>query len=408
MNIQLTANGRFLGLASVTPPGTLGITSGFHNQTVITPWPSVNWSLPGWVNEQRNYGPSPATIEVATVTAFEKSVLQITPPYFNSSYTTKFYGPSLRCKEANATQRPVFDHYTRAVTNQSYGNPTALANTLIVTPSIVEQPEFNSTYYPDAFQLKLEPLVFSAFAPNEGCTGWYDMLTEEKYYHYLNVDQYNNWIVDLPTDFADLVTYPVSFTHDGDMAENISFTSQQLWVQTTSSETVCILGNASFELDFDYVGGIQTIGSKISDFTPVYMPMSGMSMWAYYEFAANDSTSHLSPDIGAYVAIFTSLTNILSGNITMALDREAHPSLDISTQSSQVLKTGLVACQDLAPNYWFDNLERYFQTQSPSNYTTHTHIFDQPQWKCRNKTLAAAIEDLFNNITISMLSTNMS
>jgi hypothetical protein len=112
--------------------------------------------------------------------------------------------------------------------------------------------------------------------------------------------------------------------------------------------------------------------------------------------------------------MFTSLTNILSGNITLGIYRdvlyeESHSSsLELSTQSSKSLQTGPIACQDMEPTDWFDNLARYFPADLPSYVTRHTNIFDQPQWKCRNKTLAAAIEDFFNNITISMLSLNVS
>jgi hypothetical protein len=76
--------------------------------------------------------------------AYELSVLQITPPHFNSSYNMKFYGLSLQGNPANATQRPVFDYYARAIANQ----PSALntTNTIIVTPSLVELSEFNSTW----------------------------------------------------------------------------------------------------------------------------------------------------------------------------------------------------------------------------------------------------------------------
>jgi hypothetical protein len=53
--------------------------------------------------------------------------------------------------------------------------------------------------------------------------------------------------------------------------DNVSFTTQQLWVQTASSEIVCIFGNASFELGFEYVDGIQSLTRNITDFNPVYM-----------------------------------------------------------------------------------------------------------------------------------------
>jgi hypothetical protein len=164
-----------MGITSVTLPGTLGVVSGFHNETVLTPWPSMNWSLPGLANDHVIEGPSATTIKVAMDAAYDMSILQIMPPHFNSSYTTRFHGPSLQCEAANATQIHIFDYYTQSLANQSAASLRPLIVT--VTPSVVESPGFNATG--ELGPRTLEPLAFSAFAPNEGCTGWYEYLSSE-------------------------------------------------------------------------------------------------------------------------------------------------------------------------------------------------------------------------------------
>jgi hypothetical protein len=55
------------------------------------------------------------------------------------------------------------------------------------------------------------------------------------------------------------------------------------------------------------------------------------------------------------------------------------------------MQTGLIACDDIAHNYWY-------RTYGFANN------FPSEPWMCRNRTLDRAIEDLANNITISMLS----
>jgi len=251
-----------------------------------------------------------------------------------------------------------------------------------VTPSIVELQDFNSTYRPPTSDSEpntlpsLEPLVFSAFSPQLGCSGWYDSVDECSSYR--AADQYNNWKVDLPDNFGSLGSYPVHSIPPGVIAvgPNITtdnttyFTTQQLWLQSTSSEIVCILGNASYELELEYENNVQTTGSRITDFTPLFMPK-----WASSNLLdQSESSGLIGPDLGAYVAIFTTLSSILSGNITMAASYEVgdpenyHTAnylfLDIYDDSSKALQTGLVACQDMKPSYWFDHIMQYFSQAS--------------------------------------------
>ncbi|KAF8865658.1 hypothetical protein BDZ45DRAFT_736227 [Acephala macrosclerotiorum] len=385
-------------------------------------------SLPGWITDEENLGPPPSIIRVATDTAYEMGVLPITPPYINSSYSMQFYGPSLQCNSPNATQRLVFDYYSQQLFNQSYNNETGV---YIVTPQI-DLSVFNNTVH-EMLEGNLtgswwQPLVFSAFAPTEGCPGWLPEPQQGKGGCPV-IDQFNNWNVDLPANFHDLVTYQANITANGDFVgvdtnsyafkdiaslssfDNETFTSQQLWITTTSSDIVCILGNASFELGFEYVDGVQSVSRNITDFKPVYM----VSLAEELNLIRHLTGGRLWPEIPAYGSIFTAFTNLLSGNITMAMSdgwRGTHEAtiLEMATQSSKAMLTGLISCEDMAPDFWFDpkNMDRYFAPNYNITGHAHTDVFEQPSWMCRNGTLAPAIEDLFNNITISMLSANIS
>ncbi|KAE9371239.1 hypothetical protein N431DRAFT_558805 [Stipitochalara longipes BDJ] len=224
----------------------------------------------------------------------------------------------------------------------------------------------------------LEPLVLSAFSPQLGCPGWYGDYSQNRYGNCQVADQYNNWIVDLPNDFKSLDSYRVYLTPSYSLDNNFTadltlFTTQQLWLQSASSETVCILGNASLELDLEYVNNVQTIGSRILEFAPLYMPIPALPA-SDTMLETSVSLGLTSLDLGVYVAIFTSLTNILSGNITMASSYEPNSSgdpdsapylfLDIAEGSSKALQTGLIACQDMKPSYWFGNIKQLFHSKS--------------------------------------------
>jgi hypothetical protein len=89
--------------------------------------------------------------------------------------------------------------------------------------------------------------VLSAFAPFEGDGSWFSAIGGERRN---TVDLYNNWPVMLPPEYSEYYEY-----------EESSFTgwwmrTRQLWVQTSNESLVCILGNASYDVDFEFVNGV--------------------------------------------------------------------------------------------------------------------------------------------------------
>ena len=101
-------------------------------------------------------------------------------------------------------------------------------------------------------------------------------------------------------------------------------------------------------------------------------------------------------------------------------------------QSSNILTIGLSACNEFVDGYWNENAVAAEPVYTGSNKPViwseagalqwlntandsvedgpipniTTNLFDKPASMCRNRTLAHAIEDLANNITISMLSSS--
>jgi hypothetical protein len=155
-----------MGFASVTPPATLSVVSGFRNETTLTPWPSFDWSLPNWVNDQYYLTPAESVLDAGTSSANQMQIMSIPPPAPNSTYQMNFYGPSVQCNAANATQQPIFDYYMQALANQSF-NATERIHSIIVTQAVVESPDFNETYRSSPPLPSLQPLILSAFSPTE-------------------------------------------------------------------------------------------------------------------------------------------------------------------------------------------------------------------------------------------------
>ena len=93
--------------------------------------------------------------------------------------------------------------------------------------------------------------------------------------------------------------------------------------------------------------------------------------------------------------------------------------MSLFDSSSRALLNGLSACDDIVHSFWDENpigigpngvvllnSTEFAHKESVFHYNLNisNRLFEKPSWMCRNRTLINAIEDLANNITISMLS----
>jgi hypothetical protein len=155
----------------------------------------------------------------------------------------------------------------------------------------------------------------------------------------------------------------------------------QFWAQTANFSAVCSIANASFEVDVDYLNGVQTISQRdIAIINLIDSVPAG-------EFATMEP---------AYSSIFTGLLNALSGNITITSSGQ--------TGSFNVANTGLITCHEI---FWWLNPEHYNSTPIGTNATYDTSMWlpvSDEYSLCRNRSISLAIQDLANNFTISFLS----
>ena len=405
--LRLTSKHRGMGFASVTPPATLVVVPGSDNSTKQASWPSFDWSLPGWIEDRTSAVPASSVLGVGALAAFGMNPTSIAPPASNSSFNLSFYGPSLQCKAANSTQQSVFDYYKQSLVNKSG----------LYTPDTWEQKNHTATWKYSPMQGLFDSfLVFSAFAPAERL--WY---ASDPFSHTGPnlgmgaipswVDRFGNWEVDLPEAFNSLTVFGNSTSSHT--------TTQQFWILTASESIVCILGNASYDVNVDYINGQQIIGQSTEDFDPLFMPQTGTDFDDYQileeTLGINVSTrvrNYIPPSTHSYMSVYAAFTSTLSGNVTLTVwDNQTTPALNandstytlsVAQQTSHVLSTGLGACQDVIPSTWFDTLDLTKQGLNFSNLAADS-AFNKPSWMCRNQTLGAALEDLFQNMTISML-----
>lgn len=141
----------------------------------------------------------------------------------------------------------------------------------------------------------------------------------------------------------------------------------------------CQLRNVSYSVDFAFEQGIPSIKISALALEPVLN---------YSIFTAIDQ---LPPNGSrAYLSMFLALADLLNGEFGFRPGSNAN-GMDGGNLS--VLATGLIACPEIVDA----NHARNPIATGPWDKTS-------PSWMCRNGSLAAAIEDLSHNFTLSMLS----
>jgi len=124
---------------------------------------------------------------------------------------------------------------------------------------------------------------------------------------------------------------------------------------------------------------------EIQDFEPVFAPRQLLLNKSDGNVTVSEDVDY---QIHSYMALYLSLQNMLSGNITMWIPWTSAQAPFLTDQSF-VLRTGLDACDSIKNNTW------------SQNYTNT--LFEKPDYMCRNRSLARAIEDLSTNATLSMM-----
>ena len=335
-------------MAGITPPATLSVVPGFHNESRPLSLASLDWNSTKFFDEEDSIAqPSSDVLQIATLAAQSMAIIPPAPPAANSSFHIQYYGPTLQCNTANSSQQSNFDYYIKALANSSL---------LAATKGVYEYG--NLTWGENGPPGMIAPLmsVYSAFSPYAGQQGWlFGSNPSEDYRTQYAPDAFNNWIAEVPPGSISGVALPEWADGSG------SFATQQLWIQTSDKALVCIMGNASFDVDFEFVDAALTVAEySISLFEPFWVPLDGSNL-----FKMVPANSTLSKDFWnppkAYMAVYLALSSLLNGNVSTTLtnsfdkDIEATQNFDgnvtIYEGSSKILQYGLSACDEFVHNF---------------------------------------------------------
>jgi hypothetical protein len=396
-------------------------------------------------------------------TAESMEIVPITPPASNASYSFQFYGPALQCEPANSTQVPVFEYYTSALANMTemIFTKSSFEN--------MDETDYNGTV-PITMGTWPFMLQYSAFAPILGFNDGVPHSEEVPAMNFNpgDYDQFNAWAVELPTDFLGPTGYVDSIplqlwlqTSNESMVCTLMNSSFQVDFEYTAGTQRITPGNITY-LEPVLVGTGLVTGS-LTTFNPGTLAESAyMSVFIAMTNVLNGNVTTTTSDANIPRAantykngynitqlsdsssrvLLTGLTacedftdnfwihNPISqfqvmGDVPLANSSCSNSSYGLNStnglnrtnglNSTNGLNDSLIAyCNFITFNFSmqapvanypvFANESNCCANSGSYNYTND--VFTKPAWMCRNKTLARAIEDLSQNITISMLSSS--
>ena len=296
--------------------------------------------------------PTALTLSIAERSALDKAVIPPPPPVLNgnATFAVQFFGPTLQCNDSSEFVQKSFDRYKLGYSQESK----------VFTEDLIT-PEKRANNF----------LVYSAFSPTiEGVNPRFQKDSR---------DPYGNWN-------AEILKLDQGSGRDVD-GTLVGRRPQEVWVQLANTNMVCSLVNASFHVVFNYTNGMGRVIEQNVAILPGAPEMNTTAVNVRFEDLRGDLKLLKSP----YFSTFKLFGNELFGNASLSRTlRDTY----LAEASTKLLRTGLASCDEIAHNHWYQTL----------GLDANGTKFPGEPWWCRNRTLARGIEDLANNITISMLS----
>jgi hypothetical protein len=162
----------------------------------------------------------------------------------------------------------------------------------------------------------------------------------------------------------------------------------ELWFQAADKWVVCSLTEALFDVNFHFENGRQISSINTIVKTNGGFEFSGLTYAEYVKYAQGRVFGM------AKTGIFNAVANVLVGNVTVSPSRDGEFS--IYESSSKVLQTALIGCDEIQHGIW--------KPDTALQSANISEVIGGEPWMCRNKTLSRAVEDLINNMTLSLLS----
>lgn len=316
-------------------------------------------------------GPSKITQNIADSAAVRGQILEIEPPMLNATWSYEFFAPAMHCHDV------------------SYRNRTRIARNYVNN-------DIQSGYY--AWR-DTQPWNGGAYNQDSSMAIRLPTLSLDD----VNANHVSLFMVVAPSQFSrmDILS---------DWNENVTLSQIRMAEHYAANMTIigCELYNASYHLDFRYRDGVQSItpvrprelaNAPINRYTEFSLPR-GNQTWGSQNQACVETGRNLRQNCtfveyeakrASYMAIEDAFHSLLTGELFIS-SQEAN--------TAAILRTPLMETDELA--IFVDNMDRAASLQDAAAFVGRK----QPAPQSRGS-LTEAVEQLFENITMSLLSEPM-
>ncbi|KAJ6191440.1 hypothetical protein N7519_001461 [Penicillium mononematosum] len=406
-----------LPVVSVISPATLSVRLAPFNEYALKRIPRVDFTSANfasfisvsnpfsepsrqnkWLSAYR--GPTTEIQRVANSVAAQGTILPIEPPAINSSWLMEFYGPAIICDKVDQTLAAYITQNVAQATNQSQAHWTA-------NPS---GPEYSLTRY--------------------GYLSWTresDNLTDCTPFVQNGGDKFTQRLYELgpiPRDPKDggrifstqkkplsegspLSLFVAVFPHATENPEHDEVLENVAGAVQDPIILRCMLHNSSYQANLTYVNGGQTIQVTDKAVLNGIGYLHGAANFDEPEVSTNNLIVHNSRVMESlsYQSIMNAFVNLLIGSISTNMTHLAYPKNGVEVNAvnsinltSNVLSTTLMETEEMSifssaasdPNPFMD----YWKGRSVNSSKDYPRLSD-------------ALEVLFENITFSLMSSEM-
>jgi len=348
-------------------------------------------------------GPSDAVKRVVTATAAQGAIVALVAPALNSSWTLKFLGPSIKCSAVDDETRSQFENSIANFTLS--GQNCGLApGYLAWTPQMSTDTDISGTL----------PFIL---AENDTYTFNTGLATDRQY-----GDIATLFVAAIPSVMELLTSRDSDTGPSACEIQSSNSTYQQKVSSLFGSNTAmlrCDLYNSTYQADFDFVNGNQHVQVTISDLeaTPIQTVPQVEALYVESpsqqrcDILTISGVSECSFDPSllrtlSYQAVMDAFTQLLGGMVFWTQNSNYGFTFDSNTS---ITSTALTESLDLAflanPASLTDtgSWPSLQETQPTWNNSLYLGLSNTPT-SGANVSLQDALETLFQNITISLMS----
>ncbi|KAH8670218.1 hypothetical protein BGZ60DRAFT_527700 [Tricladium varicosporioides] len=356
-----------LQIPSLFTPATLGVVPGLNEIDALMEVPLLKIStndtdqhvrfeysaplLPNTVfngNDTSKFFVGPRTILTRLIAAVAATgrILPIAPPSLNSTYSLQFFGPTVKCQEANTTEAMIIDHLQKLKMSIRMGNYTQTA------------------------------MSYFALVPNDAILNGADVTDSS-----------------VAEDISDIrMQRPVNGSN-----QLWAMYQRYAWNSTGDMNTethymVCRLYNASYDVNLTFESGTQLIKSE------------GVKLLNEISYPKDDIYTVTNYASHSYSAFMWALTDQLVGSLGWWVDNSTNRKF--SEIATPIEHNSLLGSVDLDPFFDFNNALYLSNSTGLFNKPLSDQRLED-KGLARNRTLAVLIEELAFNSTVSLMSSHL-